>query len=225
MTEEIKRVLADNMRFSDDELLTKLADTEHQYIERKPIGSAKGWLKTMVAFANSCPVGYPGFLFIGVDDKGNVQRHTRPPNFEEIQKEVSRVISHAFPPIYHYSQTVRKNGLELIVATVLGSEKRPHFSGKAYIRVGPETKEASDEMVDVLVAERSSKIRALRKMIGTTVIWYDTGSITRHNVCVTDCDQFVLFAEGQNFKRCFPLDSITISYEPESKMSILQIGR
>jgi Putative DNA-binding domain len=179
----------------------------------------------MVAYANSCPVGYPGLLFIGVDDKGNVQRHGTPPNFEEVQKEVSRVINQAYPSIYHYSQTLRKGGLEFVAVTILGSEKRPHFSGKAYIRVGPESKEASDDMYDILIAERSSKLRALRNMIGKTVIWYDTGTAHHVDAVVTACNQFVLTIDGATFKTCLPLSFITISYDPDKGLDILQTGR
>jgi predicted HTH transcriptional regulator len=138
MTEELQLNLSDNLgiSISDQDLLAKLTDTENTFIERKTVSDSKGWLKTAVAFANSCPVGYPGFLFVGVNDDGTIQRHGNPVNFEEKQKEVSARIRSAWPPIYHLIKTHRKDAGEFLAVIVPGSALRPHFSGPSYVRVG-----------------------------------------------------------------------------------------
>jgi hypothetical protein len=62
MTEEIGLRIAEslNLSISDDDLLSKVKNREDNFIERKPVKDTRGWLHTAVAFANSCPVGYPG---------------------------------------------------------------------------------------------------------------------------------------------------------------------
>lgn len=55
---------------ADEDLLTRLKNFEDNFVERKSAGDNRDWLKTLVAFANSTPVGYPAVLFIGVRDDG-----------------------------------------------------------------------------------------------------------------------------------------------------------
>jgi predicted HTH transcriptional regulator len=76
MSEEIKMQLADSLliSISDDELISKVTDTENNFIERKSVSDKGAWLQTAVAFANSCPVGFPGVLYVGVNDDGTIPR-------------------------------------------------------------------------------------------------------------------------------------------------------
>jgi hypothetical protein len=46
---------------SEEDLLRKVSDTENNFIERKTASNTRDWLETAVAFANSCPVGQPGW--------------------------------------------------------------------------------------------------------------------------------------------------------------------
>jgi predicted HTH transcriptional regulator len=59
--------------FSDQELLLKLRNFEDNFVERKTISDNKDWLKTVVAFANSVPIGYPAILFISVKNDGTIR--------------------------------------------------------------------------------------------------------------------------------------------------------
>lgn len=53
-------------RLSDDDLLSsRLSNTEDNFVERKRFSDDRQWLRTAVAFANSCPIGYPGILSSG----------------------------------------------------------------------------------------------------------------------------------------------------------------
>jgi hypothetical protein len=91
MSEEIRLSLSDSLRvsISDDDLIAKMSDTENNFIERKLVKDHRGWLKTAVAFANSCPISFPGVLFVGVDNKGNVEQHDKPIHFEDLQKSTT----------------------------------------------------------------------------------------------------------------------------------------
>jgi len=146
MSEEIPLRVFDSLLVpvSEADLIKKLSDTEDNFIERKLVKDHRGWLNTAVAFANSCPIGYPGVLFVGVDNNGNVERHSNLVDFEKLQKSISERISDAWPPIYHFSQTLKKDSAEFVAVLIPGSELRPHFAGHSYVRVGPETRKASE---------------------------------------------------------------------------------
>jgi hypothetical protein len=220
MSEEIQLSLTDSLHtsISDEDLVAKTSDTENNFIERKTTSDSRGWLETAVAFANSCPIGFPGVLFIGVNNDGTIQRHTNPVNFESLQKTVSERISSAWPPIFILSKTLWKDGAEFLAVLVPGSELRPHFSGHSYVRVGPETKKASEKQFEELIAQRSSKVRALQKLVGQTVLWHSLSPFTGNSTgVVIECNQFYLTIQGLSYKRCFPIDWISISFDPDSK--------
>jgi predicted HTH transcriptional regulator len=60
------------LHLTDAELIARLTMTEDSFVERKSQTDRAGWLKTVVAFANSTPIGLPAVLFIGVSDDGVV---------------------------------------------------------------------------------------------------------------------------------------------------------
>jgi Putative DNA-binding domain len=217
MTEEIKVELADNLlvSISDEELISKVTDTENNFIERKSISDKGEWLKTAVAFANSCPVGFPGVLYVGVNNDGTIQQCQKAMHFEDLQKSISGAIANAWPPIYILQKTLKKDGAEFVAVIIPGSPLRPHFSGQAYVRVGPETRKASETQFDEMIAERSSKVRELRKLIGQTVNWQQFSPFAGNdNGKVEACNQFFLTINSGQYKRCFPIEWITISFDP-----------
>lgn len=75
-----------------------LASSEDSFVERKTFGDWKSEaLKTIVAFANSVPIGYPGVLFVGVRDNGTPQGGSE--NLDKIQKTLADIAQSAFPKI------------------------------------------------------------------------------------------------------------------------------
>jgi hypothetical protein len=114
MSGEIQGSVSDSLHISvsDDDLLSKLADTKNSFVERKTVSDHRGWSKTAVAFANSFPVGYPGVLFVGGNNDGTIERHNSLPNCEKLHKSVSERLNDAWPPIFHFSRTLRKGSLE-----------------------------------------------------------------------------------------------------------------
>jgi hypothetical protein len=199
MSENIQLDLADSLHISvsDDDLISKITDTENNFIERKTVSDTRGWLETAVAFANSSPLGYPAILFVGVDNSGLVQQHKEALNFEKLQKSVTSRINEAWPPIYHYSKTLRKDGAEFVAVVIPGSTQRPHFSGQAFVRVGPQTRQASEDEYDKLGGHGD----------GTLV----------------DCNQFFLTIRIANSttERCFPIEWTTISRDPSNRRAHL----
>lgn len=206
------------IRVTDKELFLRLQVTEDNFVERKRFSDHREWNRTAVAFANSCPVDFPGILFIGVYDNGTVERPKDPVNLDSLQKTLAERIANAWPPIYFLPKVLRKDGVEFLAVLIPGSPLRPHFAGHSYVRIGSETRKASEEQFDALIVQRNSKARAIQQMIGQLISWEmigKTGNILGSaQGRVVDCNQFYMTIDGGAYKRCFPLKWVSISYDP-----------
>jgi len=208
---------------TEESLILRLRSTEHDFVERKPRGDKSGWLQTAVAFANSAPIGWPAILFVGVDDDGNPQQGTD--KLEDLMKSVSDTLDRAYPAIYRQVVPVHVGDLACLAVVVPGSESRPHFAGQSYVRVGPQTKPASEEQYELLIAERQSKAREILKWKGRDVnlnlYLRQEGRTNTYGgkVTVLDCNQFFVTLEkvtgnpfGTNGGRAsYPLARVDLS--------------
>lgn len=114
---------------SDADLLSRLKNFEDNFVERKTFGDSKDWLRAVVGFANSTPVGYPAVLFIGVKDDGTPETGV---NIESLQQSFARKMQAAYPPIYFLTKMLQKNGSQFVAVIVPGSPERPHFAGSSF---------------------------------------------------------------------------------------------
>lgn len=154
---------------TEDALVLRLKSNEHDFVERKPKGQRGDWLQSAVAFANSAPIGWPAVLFVGVDDRGVPQCQTTNELGVLIQS-VTDTLERAYPAIYRLIVPLNIQGEGCCLAVVVpGSPMRPHFAGQAYIRLGDQTRIASDTQFDSLVAARTSKAWEILKWIGKEV--------------------------------------------------------
>jgi hypothetical protein len=208
------------LELTDRDIVLRLKNTEDSTVERKTANDYRDCLKTAVAFSNSLPVDDPGIIFVGVRNDGTVEDNT---NLESLQKKVSAEIGKVYPPIYPQMKAVKDaSGKEFLAVIVRGSAERPHFSGPSYIRDGTQTKEASAEQFTRLIAERSSKAREIYAMVGKSVNWQMFGGQRGGaDATVLSCNQFFVVLDGGTYKRSFPLDWITISFEPVQQRPIL----
>jgi hypothetical protein len=208
---------------SSESLELRLKSTEHDFVERKSRTDKGGWLRTAVAFANSTPIGWPAVLFVGADDNGNPQLATN--DLEDVIKAISGVLDDgAFPAIYRHIVPLHLSaGGSCLAVIIPGSPERPHFAGNSYIRVGSETKTASNMQFQDLIAQRSSKTRKILEYKGRMVTlrqvhrggnnhpWWE------HNECeLIDCNQFfaTLRAVVGGGLLAFPVEWIDISFDP-----------
>ncbi len=152
---------------TDEELLIRLKDAEHDFVERKPKSQRGDWLQTAVAFANSAPIGRPAVLFVGVSDAGVPQEKAE--KLEDLETSVAAVIGQAYPAIYFNIRPVRTDEGGCLAVIVPGSPLRPHFAGKAYVRNGPSTTDASPEQFAALIASRNSKAHMILEWVGKDV--------------------------------------------------------
>lgn len=78
----------------------------------------------------------------GVDDDGSAQQG--PEKLEELSKSVSDTLERAYPPIYFDIRPLHVGDRACLAVVIPGSDRRPHFAGRAYVRNGPQTTDASE---------------------------------------------------------------------------------
>lgn len=218
------------LELTDDALLTRLKNCEDTFVERKTVGDSKDWLKTVVAFANSTPFGFPAVLFIGARDDGTIE--DRDTNFDTLQKTFNKAIGdYAYPTIYYLTRLLDEGGKQCLAVIVPGSANRPHFAGRAYVRVGSVTKDASEPQFDSLIAERQSKAYEILRWQGQEVsvefIEADAeyGRIRSLQVfMVIACNAFYTTLQQAAGKQiCVPLPRIRISFDTDSNRLKLEV--
>ena len=191
---------------SESELIRLLKSSESHWVERKPSGvSSEEIRNTLIAFANSVSEGQHAVLFIGVSNDGKPQGVE---NADQKQKDVTRIAEQrCYLPVKCEPTAFRVDGVELVAVVVEASSNRPHFSGHAYIRVGSETKKASPEQFEELIASRNDKVRRLfqEKNKIVTISWsgaqvtephagrpWTSGRPFEAECLITACDSMVL---------------------------------
>jgi predicted HTH transcriptional regulator len=120
------------MLMPTDEELSQCRDRpEDGVIERKTFGDSQDWVKTVVAFANSVPLGRCGVLYVGLRSDGSVEQNT--PDLDKVQRTLRRKLEAVFPPISYTSRVIGDGPQKYLCVIVPGSSNRPHFSGAAYV--------------------------------------------------------------------------------------------
>jgi hypothetical protein len=202
---------------NDADLLARMKNFEDHLVERKTIKDEKDWKKTAVAFANSVPVGLPAVLYIGVRDNGEMETPQR--DLDEIQKKFNTHMEHVYPRIAYVPKIISENGRQALAVIVPGSELRPHFAGLAYVRKGSETRDASEDQVAELIAQRNSKAARILSFKGkrvTVLNWAPNGMSSAWNerTVVVDCDQFyVTLQTNSDRPLSFPLGRIELNFD------------
>jgi hypothetical protein len=217
------------LHLTDAELIARLTQTEDSFVERKSQSDKSGWLRTTVAFANSTPIGLPSVLFIGVSNDGQISANV---DVEKtLQAFSDHIGAHAWPPIYALARELTHAGRSCVAAIVPGSVERPHFAGRAYVREGTQTKDASMDQFERLIAERSSKVHEIRKRIGQKVLVMVQGVFRNgpHHVLgemiVSDCNSFFVSLDpvSPGGRASYPLRRVDLSYDGTRGMLLLDV--
>jgi predicted HTH transcriptional regulator len=225
-TDHIKHSM-DMVEPSDTDLLLRLKNYEDHFVERKTSGDHKDWLKTVVGFANSTPMGYPAVLYIGVKDSGEIEEGL---NLDTIQKTLGKKIAGAYPTVYYLPKVLNEKGKQFLAVIVPGSENRPHFAGPSYVRIGSETMVSSEPQFQALIAQRQSKAYELLKWKGQKVtvntVTYREGRAfaqQKIEVLLEDCNQFYTTYLHSGNRVSIPLVWIELSYDHSGNMLQIEI--
>lgn len=207
---------------SDQDLLSRLKNFEDSFVERKTGGDSKDWLKSVVAFANSTPIGYPAVLFIGVRNDGTPEGTD---NLDKLQQTFSSRLQAAYPPIYSVTKILEAEGKQFLGVIVPGSEDRPHFAGQAYVRNGSRTEIASESQFASLLTSRQSKSREILKWVGkqVSVDWMRVDHVhamgpvsNQEQFIIVDCNTFYMTVRRQSGPtQSIPLKRVELSFDSE----------
>ena len=115
---------------SDVDLLARLRNFEDQFVERKVVSDSKDWTNTVVAFANSAPIGLPCILYIGVKDDG--QFESRQNDFDSVQKTLNRMLQNIHPRAAYFPKMITDGSNQALAVIVPGSDdSQPELFGKS----------------------------------------------------------------------------------------------
>jgi hypothetical protein len=214
---------------NDADLIARLKNSEDHFVERKTSGDRKrDWLKTVVAFANSAPDGYPCVLYLGVKDSGEIE--TPQVNLDTLQKTFNQEMKNAYPPVPYLTKIVNDGGRQALAIIVLGSELRPHFAGLAYVRKGSETFDASEQQFDELIARRNSKAARILQWKGKNITAFvrneDSEIPWPKSTTLVDCDQFYVTIQAVPHEppNSYPLSRVEINFDNLRKTLQLEIS-
>jgi hypothetical protein len=214
----------------NDELMGRLGD-EDGFVERKTEAAANGQeiRKTLVAFANSVPPGKTAVFYIGIDDDGTVVGVS---STDSLQKKIGEVAKRdCYPPVRYQTRVIQKDGKNILAVLVQASEERPHFSGPAYVREGSQSKVASDNLYEELIASRNEKAGKILRNKEQPITFrpYEFDRWGRRRTLYTiecrieGCDAHVVHlyeaASGRHFS--IPLEQITINFDQSVRRLML----
>jgi hypothetical protein len=190
---------------SEAELLIRMHNSEDHFVERKTSSDVNDCLKTIVAFANSTPLGSYSVVFVGVENSGEIE----PPksDLEKLQKKLNKIIAGIYPQPSCIQQVVSERGRQAIAIVVDYSPKRPHFSGRAFVRRGSETFPATAEEIALMTQSRNPKVARILARKGEHVHVVNSlrtpqGPYETHwtgNPHIQDCnDEYITIGNGPN---------------------------
>ena len=226
------------MSLTRENLVRRLKEHEDSYVERKKSAQRDPVKKTLVALANSLPTGREAVLYLGVADDGEILGLG---NADDIQKKVrSWCVKECYPEIQYTTELLTIDGKTVLAIVVHPSERKPHFTGRAYVRRGTENIEASDEMYREMVYSHTAKVAELMRYRGMTVTVFTEkyrpgipdfkprdGYLARYECEILDVNaHFVKMAMSDGSLRFTePLMNIVISQDEEENRPLLIVTK
>jgi hypothetical protein len=150
---------------------------------------------------------------------------------DEAQRLISDIARNSCSPAIPVSVECRdKNGKRIAVVEVRRSPARPHFTGKAWVRMGSTIRQATDaEIILLRAVEESPKIAILKR-------WFDEGKtdvmfwqmatpgenlarspgVERTKLRSVDADWIVIDVSGA--KRALPFCEFNVSWDPQENI-------
>jgi hypothetical protein len=206
-----------------------LAAEESETLERKQSLDKDGLCKSMIAFANDMYGRGCGWVIVGqAPNKSFVGLQV---GDDEAQRIISDLARNACTPAIPVSvECYQKEGKRLAIIEVRASPARPHFTGKAWVRMGSTTRQATDAEILLLRAvEENRKIAVLKRWLDegrtTVVLWqmaapgYDyarSPGVQQAQLLEVNENWVVLNVSGT--KRAFPYNEFNVGWEPEANL-------
>jgi len=206
-----------------------LAAEESETLERKQSLDKDGLIKSMIAFANDMYGRGCGWVIVGqAPNKSLVGLQV---GDDEAQRMISDLARNACTPAIPVSvECYQKEGKRLAVIEVRASPARPHFTGKAWVRMGSTTRQATDAEILLLRAvEENRKIAVLKRWLDegkTTVVLWQMAAPGHDYARSPGVQQVQLLEVNENWvvlgvsgiKRAFPFDEFNVGWDPEANL-------
>lgn len=216
-------------------LIARLKNHEDNFVERKPEGvKASEIRQSVVALANSVPVGTTAVLFMGIHNDGRIQGVE---NSDKLQKTVREQCERVcYPPVVFSTAVLDVEGKDVVAVVIPPSQNKPHFSGPAFVRRGSESVAASPELFEELIASRNDKVAAILRMrnapvsviciqhkLGSTQQIADSRYRTHSEWVVESCTPHILRLKdiGSDRHVTEPIENVTVSYDEERHRPML----
>lgn len=209
------------MQTDEPSLLRTLRSSETTFVERKSAADTQDWVKSVVAFANTLRPEQNGVLFLGVNNKGEIQAHKD--DLDSLQRkfaEKTRIIYPECP--YYETYEVKDDEKRCLAIVVPGGSRKPYFAGPPYVRVASTSERPSPEQFERLLATRSDKAYQLQQWIDRLItlrffsrrqgMGYQLDQST-HDAKILDCNQFYVTVNFNNRKWSYPLSRVEIAYD------------
>ena len=193
-----------------------LASDEVETIERKAGFDHKEIRKALIAFANDQAERGQGWLILGQAPNKNLVGLKM--GADEVQRRIADIAKDECNPTIPISiEMIEPDGKRLAIIEVRSSLTRPHFDGKAWVRVGSTTRPATEgEIMQLRAAQSNKKVSQLRRWLKegrTFVTLRDAKYINRERVTLQDVTEHWVQLGFGTSSRGFPLDDLSLSYD------------
>jgi hypothetical protein len=207
------------------EHIEKLLGTEEsEALERKQGFDDGEICKAILAFANDLYERGAGWLILGqAPDKTIVGLRI---GGDEAERRISDIARNRCTPAVPVSiETYQRDGKTTVVVEVRKSPARPHFDGKAWVRMGSTTRLATDaEIMLMRVTEENLKIALLKRWLEegkTTVVFWQlpargldfSRSPGAAQAKLLDVNENWVVLDMAGTKRAFPFSEFELAYD------------
>jgi hypothetical protein len=150
---------------------------------------------------------------------------------DDAQQLISDIARQRCSPAIPVSvECYQKDGKRLAIVEVRRSPARPHFAGKAWVRMGSTNRQATDAEIILLRAiESDRKIAILKRWFDegqTTVVFWQMAKpgedlarspgVERTKLIAVEADWIVVIVSG--VERAFPYSEFNISWDPQQNL-------
>ncbi len=209
---------------SAEQITKLLASEESDTLERKSGFDLGEIRKTIIAFANDLAGRGIAWLIIGqAPDKQIVGLKM---GADEAQRKISDIARNQCSPAIPVSVEIHDaDGKKVAIVEVRRSLARPHFEGRAWVRIGSTTRVATDaEAMFLRATDTNRKFAMLKKWVDegkTTVTFHQLGppgsplyrGIIRQEATLLGATEDWLHIDLGTMKPGLPLDEIGLGYD------------
>ena len=215
------------MDFTPEKMNELLSTEEDERIERKAGFDHKEIRQALIAFANDQAGRGGGYLIIGQAPNKEIRGIKL--NKDEAQLKIADIAKDQCRPTIPVSiEVIERDGKRVVVVEVRASPAKPHFHGDAWVRVGSQTRRATDaEIVLLRASHENRKLAILKRAMDEgkkEVIVTHLQAHTRARCELVEVTvDWVVFREGAKHMT-FPWEEIRVGFDYEKNIPEIRLG-